>query len=75
MNSSFNRQFILIDFRLLTNKKFLKFIGSSEFATYLVLRCNVWRSQEPHYMVRPLAFTKAAAPSVWTGQQHSLVVA
>jgi hypothetical protein len=50
MNQHFNRQFILIDFRLLEDKGFLKFLGSSEFATYLVLRRNVWRSLQPHYM-------------------------
>lgn len=50
MDSNFNRQFILIDFRLLEDGKFLKFIGSSEFATYLVLRRNIWRSAEPHFM-------------------------
>jgi len=49
-NSNFNRQFILIDFRLLEAEGFLDFIGSSEFATYLVLRRNVWRSSERHYM-------------------------
>lgn len=50
MNSNFNRQFILTDFRLLTNRDFLRFIGSSEYATYLVLRRYVWRSSQPHYM-------------------------
>ena len=51
MNSNFNRQFILIDFRLLENRDFLTFIGSSEFATYLVLRRYIWRSEEKeHYM-------------------------
>jgi DNA-binding transcriptional ArsR family regulator len=50
MNSNFNRQFILIDFRLLENRGFLKFIGSSEFATYLVLRRNIWRGSSSHYM-------------------------
>ncbi len=51
MNSNFNRQFILIDFRLLENRDFLSFLGSSEFATYLVLRRHIWRSGEnAHYM-------------------------
>lgn len=50
LNSSFNRQFILTDFRLLDNRDFLRFIGSSEYATYLVLRRFVWRSSKPHYM-------------------------
>lgn len=41
----------MIDFELLEDKKFLKFISSSEFATYLVLRRNIWRSEDkPHYM-------------------------
>jgi hypothetical protein len=50
MNSHFNRQFLLLDFRLLEDRRFLKFLGASEFATYLVLRRNVWRSDKPHYM-------------------------
>jgi DNA-binding transcriptional ArsR family regulator len=50
MNSNFNRQFIMLDFRLLRNREFLKLLGSSEFATYLVLRGHVWRSSQPHYM-------------------------
>lgn len=50
MNSNFNRQFIMLDFRLLRNREFLKLLGSSEFATYLVLRGHVWRSCKPHYM-------------------------
>ncbi|MCB0098216.1 MAG: winged helix-turn-helix transcriptional regulator, partial [Caldilineaceae bacterium] len=50
MNSNFNRQFILLDFRLLEDREFLAFLGSSEFATYLVLRRNVWRSSQSHYM-------------------------
>ena len=50
MNSNFNRQFILIDFKFLEDKEFLKFLGSSQFATYLVLRRHIWRSPSPHYM-------------------------
>ena len=50
MNSNFNRQFIMIDFRLLEDSRFLKFLGSSEFATYLVLRRHVWRGEDAHYM-------------------------
>jgi DNA-binding transcriptional ArsR family regulator len=50
MNSNFNRQFILLDFRLLRNRGFLKLLGSSEFATYLVLRSHIWRSSQAHYM-------------------------
>lgn len=50
MNSNFNRQFIMIDFRLLEDRRFLKFLGSSEFATYLVLRRHIWRGEDVHYM-------------------------
>ena len=50
MNSNFNRQFILLDFRLLEDRAFLAFLGSSEFATYLVLRRHIWRGTEPHFM-------------------------
>jgi len=50
MNSNFNRQFIMIDFRLLEDRRFLRFLGSSEFATYLVLRRHVWRGEDAHYM-------------------------
>ena len=50
MNSNFNRQFVLIDFRLIRDRRFLSFLGTSEFATYLVLRCNIWRSVKPHFM-------------------------
>lgn len=50
MNSNFNRQFIMLDFRLLRNREFLKLLGSSGFATYLVLRAHVWRSEQPHHM-------------------------
>jgi DNA-binding transcriptional ArsR family regulator len=50
MNSNFNRQFIMIDFRLLEDRRFLRFLGSSEFATYLVLRRHVWRGEDTHYM-------------------------
>lgn len=50
MNSNFNRQFVLLDFQLLDDRAFLEFAGSSEFATYLVLRRYVWRSTEAHYL-------------------------
>jgi DNA-binding transcriptional ArsR family regulator len=63
MNSHFNRQFILLDFRLLEDRRFLQFLSSSEFATYLVLRRNVWRSQQPHYMGLDALYS----------QQHKLV--
>lgn len=50
MTINFNRQFLLTDFRLLDNRDFIKFVKSREYATYIVLRRNVWRSPEPHYM-------------------------
>jgi len=50
MSSSFNRQFMMLDFRLLMNREFLRFLGSSEFATYLVLRRYIWRGEDEHYM-------------------------
>ena len=50
MNKTFYTQFVPIDFKLLDNKKFMEFIGTSAFKTYIVLRRNVWRSTEEHYM-------------------------
>lgn len=50
MSPHFNRQFWMLDFRLLTNRDFLKFIRSSEFATFLVLLRHVWRGRTEHYM-------------------------
>ena len=50
MSENFNRQFVMLDFKLRDDKEFLKFIASSEFATYLILRRYVWRGLEPHYM-------------------------
>jgi DNA-binding transcriptional ArsR family regulator len=50
MNKTFYTQFVPIDFKLLDNKKFMDFIGTSAFKTYIVLRRNVWRSTEEHYM-------------------------
>ncbi len=40
----------MLDFRLLTNRGFLRFIGTSEFATFLVLLRHVWRGEAEHYM-------------------------
>ncbi len=40
----------MLDFRLLTNRAFLRFIGTSEFATFLVLLRHVWRGDVEHYM-------------------------
>jgi hypothetical protein len=50
MHNNFNRQFIMLDFQLLEDPTFFAFVGSSEFAIYLVLRRHVWRGSEPHYM-------------------------
>ena len=50
MNENFNRQFVLIDFKLLDDARFLQFCGSSEFSTYLVLKRHIWRGSEPHFM-------------------------
>ncbi len=50
MSAHFNRQFWMLDFRLLENPDFLQFIGSSEFATFLVLLRYVWRGETEHYM-------------------------
>ena len=50
MNNTFYTQFVPIYFKLLDNKKFMDFIGTSAFKTYIVLRRNVWRSNEEHYM-------------------------
>jgi DNA-binding transcriptional ArsR family regulator len=50
MNKTFYTQFVPIDFKLLDNKKFMDFVGTSAFKTYIVLRRNVWRSNEEHYM-------------------------
>ncbi len=50
MNSLFNRQFIQTDFQLLDKKEFLKFVGSSRYKIYLILRRYVWRSDKEHYM-------------------------
>ena len=50
MSAHFNRQFWMLDFRLLTNRAFLRFIGTSEFATFLVLLRYVWRGETEHYM-------------------------
>jgi len=46
----FNKQFILLDFRDLDNPEYLAFMRAPEFSTYLLMRRNVWRSAQPHYM-------------------------
>lgn len=52
MNSNFNRQFILIDFALVDDPKFIEFFNTAEFGTYVILRRHVWRGGEhtPHYL-------------------------
>lgn len=44
----FNRQFVLLDFEDLDNPKFMEFVRSPEFSTYLAMRRHVWRSETPH---------------------------
>jgi hypothetical protein len=44
----FNRQFILLDFEDLDNPEYMEFVRSPEFATYLVMRRYIWRSEQPH---------------------------
>jgi hypothetical protein len=46
VNAHFNSQFVMIDFELLDNQEFMRFVGSAAFAVYLLLRRHVWRSQE-----------------------------
>jgi hypothetical protein len=36
MNINVNRQFILLDFELIDDPKFLEFVSASEFGTYLL---------------------------------------
>src|SRR5512136_1855241 len=49
VNAHFNSQFVMIDFELLDNPEFMRFVGSTAFGVYLLLRRYVWRSQErPH---------------------------
>jgi hypothetical protein len=46
MNINLNRQFILLDFELIDDPKFLEFVSTSEFSTYLILRRFIWRGGE-----------------------------
>ena len=46
VDSNYNSQFIQVDFRLLDNPAFLKFVNRTEFATYLILRRYIWRGGE-----------------------------
>jgi hypothetical protein len=52
MNVNFNRQFILIDFELVDNPRFLEFVNTAEFGSYLVLRRYIWRGggDKPHFL-------------------------
>ena len=46
MEETFNRQFILLEFDLLEDKRFLDFVTRAEFATYLILRRYIWRGDD-----------------------------
>lgn len=46
VNAHFNSQFVMIDFELLDNPEFMRFVGSTAFSVYLMLRRYVWRSEE-----------------------------
>jgi hypothetical protein len=52
MNINVNRQFILLDFELIDDPRFLEFVSASEFGTYLILRRYIWRGGEnkPHFL-------------------------
>jgi hypothetical protein len=52
MNRNFNRQFVLIDFELLDDARFIEFMKTAEFATYMLLRRYIWRGGEkkPHFL-------------------------
>jgi hypothetical protein len=52
MNINVNRQFVLLDFELIDDPRFLEFVSSSEFGTYLILRRFIWRGGEdkPHFL-------------------------
>ena len=46
VNAHFNSQFVMIDFELLDNQEFMRFVGTTAFSVYLVLRRHIWRSEE-----------------------------
>jgi hypothetical protein len=46
VNAHFNSQFVMIDFELLDSPEFMRFVGSTAFSVYLMLRRYVWRSEE-----------------------------
>ena len=52
MNINVNRQFILLDFELVDDPRFLDFVSAAEFGTYLILRRFIWRGGEnkPHFL-------------------------
>jgi hypothetical protein len=52
MNINVNRQFILLDFALIDDPRFLAFVSAAEFGTYLILRRYIWRGGEnkPHFL-------------------------
>jgi hypothetical protein len=52
MNINVNRQFILLDFELIDDPRFLDFVSSAEFGTYLILRRYIWRGgpDKPHFL-------------------------
>jgi hypothetical protein len=52
MNINVNRQFILLDFELIDDPRFLEFVSASEFGTYLILRRYIWRGggEKPHFL-------------------------
>ena len=52
MNINVNRQFVLLDFELIDDPRFLEFVSSAEFGTYLILRRFIWRGGEnkPHFL-------------------------
>jgi len=52
MNINLNRQFVLLDFELIDDPRFLEFVSSAEFGTYLILRRFIWRGGErkPHFL-------------------------
>jgi hypothetical protein len=52
MNINVNRQFILLDFDLIDDPRFLDFVSSAEFGTYLILRRFIWRggADKPHFL-------------------------
>ena len=46
VSARFNSQFVMIDFELLDNPQFMRFVGSAAFSVYLLLRRHVWRSEQ-----------------------------